>query len=241
MLVGTIKKSVAAYFRRSVVDFVVEGVDLLLEAMNEARHEAELLNDFNAQFVTADLAMVPSGVNIEEATVNGQPVKLKELSTFFLSDASGGLVPLHHHTRKHDVNWSREQLEFSLYNYGSRYPGNREEMLSQQSGGLRRPEVFLAGNVAYLKPASEVAMKVDGFAWMKDWLLDNETDWFITQGQSYLKWASICSLNYRDMRFVNGLDGNLGPPVKARDNALASLVAWDAMRNQSGRSPRGTR
>ena len=102
MDIGTIKSVAAGYLQKAPADFVVNGVDLLLVALNNARKKAELLHDFNANRVNAQIQVDPiNGVDISTAVLKGTstPVALKEFITFYLADPNGE-IPLYHHGKK---------------------------------------------------------------------------------------------------------------------------------------------
>jgi len=246
MNIGTIKKHVAAYLRKPLAEFVFDGVDLMLAELNAARNALELLNDFQAQKIVAYLTVAPDGTDISEARDETDTVvRLKDWTTFYLVEAGGGLSPIRHHTRKHQSTWAMEQLEFrhfrTLGDVTLRYPSTIEE--AKLLGLGKRTEVFLHGTKVELVPRSnsDTEIAIDGVKWMDEYTDDADTDWMTEAAPEYLKWAAVCALNYESLRFASGTDGNVAPPVKARDEAAQRLITWDAMRNLNGRMPKGKR
>jgi len=198
---------------------------------------------------TRENALAGTTVNVTAngtgATVTNRAARLKDWTTFYLLESTGSLSPIRHHTRKHQSTWAAEQIEFrhfrTLGDMTLRYPSTIEE--AKLLGLGKRTEVFLHGTKVELVPRSNFDMNVaiDGVKWMKDYVSDDDTDWMTEAGPEYLKWAAVCALNYESMRFASGTDGNVAPPVKARDEAAQRLITWDAMRNLNGRMPKGIR
>jgi hypothetical protein len=179
------------------------------------------------------------------ASVTRRAANLKDWTTFYLVESTGDLSPVRHHTRKHQSTWATEQIEFRHFRQQGdmtvRYPSTIEE--AKLLGLGKRTEVFLHGTKVELVPKSnsDIEIAVDGVRWMDDYTSDSDTDWMIEAVPEYLKWAAVCALNYESLRFASGTDGNVSPPVKARDEAAQRLITWDAMRNLNGRMPKGKR
>lgn len=53
-------------------------------------------------------------------------------------------------------------------------------------------------------------------------------DWILTDGFDVLQWATICEVNHLIQTFVPRQEGSLPPPTASRDDALMTLLDWDA-------------
>lgn len=245
MNIGTIRKLVAAYLGKPLAEFNNTGVDMILHEINAARKTAELLHDWNQNRVFAKLSVAPTGSSIANAVLaeDDSAVNLKEFITFYLSTDGETFTPIYHHTKKNVAVWTKEQAHFEYFRgiHGeSRYPSDADVA---DLPGLVPTQAYLHGPFITLAPTPETTQTIyiDGVKWMDDYIADTDTDWMVEHGHDYLKWAAICSLNYLNAKFVPGLDGNLPPPVKARDAALELLRVWDSFQIEQGRQPKGIR
>lgn len=244
MTVGTIKALAASYLQKAPADFVVNGVDLLLAALNNARKAAELLHDFNANRVSAQIQVDPTnGANLSTAVLKGTgtAVSLKEFITFYLADTNGE-IPLYHHSKKNIAVWMKERNWNARGRYLStevRYPDD-QYLRTLRIGPT---EVYIDGTQVYIQPTQEstTTLYIDGVKWMSDYTSDSNTDWMTTHGHQYLMWACVCEVNYWTSTFTPNFDGNLSPPEKLRERALDQLVQWDSFQIEQGRQPRGIR
>ena len=244
MDIGTIKSVAAGYLQKAPADFVVNGVDLLLVALNNARKKAELLHDFNANRVNAQIQVDPTnGVDISTAVLKGTstPVALKEFITFYLADPNGE-IPLYHHGKKSLAVWMKERNWNARGRYLStevRYPDDQYLRVLR----IGPTEVYIDGTKIHIQPTQSdtTTLYIDGVRWMDDYTQDTDTDWITTHGGSYLQWACVCEVNYLTSTFTPNFDGNLSPPEKLREQALDLLVQWDSFQIEQGRQPRGIR
>lgn len=229
MTIRELKSVIATYLQRPIDKLTVDTpVDLVLVAINNARRSAQYLHDFNAQKVEAQIAVDASeGGLISSAKLIGTdiPVALKELITFSVL-RDGQYRPIYHRPKKN--HQAEIQLFDSVRNY-DRYPSVESSRTTSSS------EVIIFGDRVYFSPSKTETLFIDGIAWLPDYTNDSPPDIFLTHGAEYLQWAAICELNYFTQTYSPGLDGNLGPPTKARDQALQRLIAWDIMRDESGR------
>lgn len=246
--VGQLKKRIAGFFKQSAASFVVDGEDLLLEALNEARVFAEKRHDYGPNYLVAYVDVGADGVSLASAKAkdDDSDVRLKEWTQFYRADVNGTLLPMAHHTRKHEAVWNREQIEFQHYRGlgrdTGRYPARPDSWAAESLN--KPPEVYLQGNFLRLSnpPASGTQrIYIDGVKWMDNYTTNENTDFITENGAAYLKWHSIVTLNYMELRFLSGLDGNLPAPTKLRDEELSTLEAWDAFQNHAGRQPKGIR
>jgi hypothetical protein len=244
MTVGELKAVVAYYHQKDVSDFVRGTTDLLMMALNNARRRAELVNDFNQQRVEATVMVSPTtGGSLSTAVLRGTEtaVRLKEYITFYRTNSEGD-VPLYHHGKKSVAVWAKERIWNDRPRWNEmdvRYPGDDDYRRLR----TEPEELYIHGDKIYINPARSdtTEVTIDGVAWMNEYTTDADTDWMTQAGAEYLQWAAVCEINYFTLKLVPGLDGNLAPPERARERALAELVTWDQFQVEQGRQPRGIR
>ncbi len=255
MNIGSLKSIVAAYHKVDPSKFVINGEDLILHALNNARRQAEIKQSFNSQQIVARLEVAPEGTLLSTA-VNDETdltVSVKDFETFYLVDpVSGGLMPMYHHPKKNLAVWTKERIRNSTgWDRLDPYRRYRADWYDRFGGRCIPIEVYFGEQKVFLNPtqAESKTVKVDCSVWMQPYLTDDDTDWMLEDainggtgpGVPYLQWAAICELNYRENTFTPGLDGNLSPPEKRMTSALEDLIAWDSMYVENGRQPRGIR
>lgn len=244
MTVGELKSVIAGYLQKSPSFFAINSVDLLLLALNNARKNAELLHDFNSNTVVAEVTISPSvGGLLSSAVLRGTAtaVNLKEYVTFYRVTDNGD-IPLYHHGKKTVAVWTKERIRNARGRFLAsdiRYPDDASLRIVRDGP----EEVYLHGDQIQVTPTIDTAfqMAIDGIAWMPEYTGDTDRDWMTTYGHEYLMWAACCELNYLTLTWTPNLDGNLGPPIRMKEQALERLVNWDAMQVEQGRQPRGIR
>jgi hypothetical protein len=243
MNVGTLKGVIAAYLQVDASTLVVGGVDLILVSLNNARRKAELFHDWSCSEVTA-YGTATLGVGNWKSNMllypSGGAVTLKQPTTFYLTLDNGDLLPLVHQSKKLGVSLAKEYLDRGAGELRSRYNGDYVADSLLSNGVQTSPSslrIFLHGNGGYTiepRPTVNNTVVVDGYRWLADYAGNNDTDWFTEHGSEYLQWASIVELNHRVQLFVPQQEGNIAPPVKAADEALTTLVAYDNYQLEHG-------
>ena len=236
MDLNSLKTTVAAYLGRTPSDLIRGGVDLVLLAINNAKRIAQLEHDFGDQRVEASIAVTStSGGQISSAVIRGTSisVSLKEVTTFY-EETTDGDLPLYHSPKKNVAAQAKRRLAFrNQFESDYRYPS--DDNIRLVALPLHRREVILYGDVVTTTPPFDGNLIVDGYAWLSDYTTGGPSDWMLERASDYLMYSAICELNYLTLTFVPNLDGNLGPPVKARDLALERLIRQDIMREEQGR------
>lgn len=243
MNVGTLKGVIAAYLQVDPSTLVVNGVDLILVSLNNARKKAEQFHDWACSEVTAygtavlgvgswKTGMLEQGTDAE--------LTLKQPTTFYLTTDNGDLLPLVHQSKKLGASLAKEYLDRGAGDLRSRYNGDFMWDSRLTGGILSSPSslrVFLHGNGGYTiepRPTRNYTMVVDGYKWLSDYTQDSDTDWFTEHGAEYLQWSSIVELNHRVQVFIPQQEGNIAPPNRMMDAALAALVAYDNFQLEHG-------
>lgn len=243
MNVGTLKGVIAAYLQVDASSLVLNGVDLILVSLNNARRKAEQYHDWACSEVTAYGTAVLGVGNWKSGMLeqgSNDPVTLKQPTTFYLTLTDGNLLPLVHQSKKLGASLAKEYLDRGAGDLRSRYNGDYSYDTRVTQGVLTSPSslrVFMHGNGGYTiepRPTVNHTVVVDGYKWFDDYTADSDTDWFTENGSEYLQWACVVELNHRVQAFVPQQEGNLAPPTRAADAALAALVAYDNFQLENG-------
>ena len=243
MNVGDIKNTIAAYLQVPVADTVKNGVDLCLFAMNNAKKYAERLHDWECEKVVASGTAVDGvGTWATGMLVDSVAVRLKQPQTFYLANDDGSAIPLYHHSKKHGAVWAKERIAARGFDRTFRYQGDisySNSLVSTTGQNDYRYEVFVQGNGYTIAPeiTGSQAMLVDGHKWLDDYVNDTDEDFFTEHGSDYLLYSSIVELNLIFQVYIPQTEGNLSPPDRARDDALAGLIEHDNFIVESGRQP----
>ncbi len=237
MNVGDIKNAVAdGYLQQDQANFVKGTTDMLLLAINNARRHAERLHDFVEANVYATLSVDPdSGGDLEDATlVGGGAFRYHRPDQFYLHDAATGVdTPINHMAKK---NLAMRIRELERYGQPSeRYPsdvGRTSPTLSPDPSW-----VFIQGRQIYLhpKPTEAVTLRMDVYKWFEDYTDDGDEDYFTETAPDYLIWGALVEGNHLFPRYLQQQEGSLPPPVRMRDEALASLIEDDNYTLEAGR------
>jgi len=236
-----IEKTIAAYLRQDVSDFTVNGVNLLRNACNNARKAAERIHDWEFTHVKAKVTTGSTGVgNLNDAVLvsDDSAVKIKQVITYYLAEGDWK-IPLYHQGVKHAAVRSRDWMDRRGVGYGERYLSDDTLISPSNIRGLRH-EVIMQGTQFHLVPATTEAkvIHLDAFKWLSDYSADTDVDHFVTHGADYLIYAGIVECNMFNTRFSENQEGNLGPPTRARDEALQGLLEADNFYIEGGRTPR---
>lgn len=244
MSIGTIKNEIAAYLQVAPSDLVINGVDLILRSLNNARKNAERLRDWNCEEVTVygtAVAGVGEWMRTMQNVEDDEIVRLKQPETFYVVEG-GYDVPLYHHSKKFGAVLGKEYNRDRRVGNNARYADDEGVGLRLFQGTSRAEamyEVFMRGPKYELMPNPTVdkMVKVDGHMWLPDYVNDEDTDFFVEDGYDFLMWSGVVQCNMHTRTFVFRQEGNLNPPEKARDEAFATLVEHDNFIVEVGRQP----
>ncbi len=234
MIIGDLKKSIAAYLQRPVSDFVVNGVDLLLGVINESHEYMQQQYDFEYATVSVDAQVsIANGVPISPLYLHGTTtyVTVKKVLRAFVADGFGGVRPIKYVSRSYVIDdvkqrWDGIPLSFapSIRDMPN-YPTFYEIYLCQIGQTLM---VYPTSRV--IVPADPLPVFLDVIRYFPDYLTDDQdnSDFYLQFGSTFMKYDSICRLNPRVKEFVPRQEGNVAPPTDERDKAWQDLLAWDA-------------
>ena len=249
--ISKLRKVVAAYLQVPAGDLSVEidpntheTVDLLITAANNAKRFAQNRFDWESElaFVYVDTDAVGAGVwSSANRVANDDEVKVKQPQTFYLKQSDTDYyVPLYHHTKKHGAVQAKEWLDATPIS-GRRYLSDAvPSRYARRNRYSDLQEVYILGSGFELQPPTTVVTRVymDAYLWFPDYTDDADTDeLFLEKGFEFMQWATIVELNHHFQTFIPQQEGNLPPPVKARDTALEGLVEYNNFIVESGRQP----
>lgn len=240
-----VENAIAGYLRQLYTDFTQNNVNLLRLACNNARKHAERMHDWEftkveAQVTTSATGAADISTGVVLASDGTTPVTLKQPETFYLYQ-DGIAVPLRHASKSMGARWAKERASKRTVDVGARYLDDNDISHvgnSYTSDNIYAPyEIFMQGSNIQLHPVPSAAktILIDGFKWMDDYTDDNDTDYFVERGSDYLMYAGIVEVNYLNHVFADNQEGNFGPPVRMRDDALASLIEQDNFYMHNGR------
>jgi len=75
---------------------------------------------------------------------------------------------------------------------------------------------------------TKTTISLSGTRWMKPYTSEDDTDFLLEHGFSFMMWQSILELNYIMQIFVQRQEGVLPPPENARNEAWSGLLVNDA-------------
>lgn len=205
----------------------VDGVDLSLLALNNARRVAEKAHDFYYSKTDLVLPISASGSSIFGATRAGSllPVGIKRIENVKLPLATGDLVPIEFIT---DDEWRGRMMR----EYG-RQPWNPNLTLYQLGVSQNNPTCYQQGPNLFLAPASQFSFPISTtlsvIQWLPDYAEPSDSDFFTEFAPDYLQWQGIIECNKLTKWFTQRREGNIDESnlqVEAQ-RAMESLLAWD--------------
>jgi hypothetical protein len=237
MNIGQIKRKVAALLKgttySSMESFVINGEDVLLMALNNARLFAEQGHDFESTKSLVQLIISsPQGADLDTATLLGTvtPVKVKSVvNTALYNEVDGSLMPIDFRKRDSVMAEIRKNSRTDQTYFWGRYPpdfGIEQQLV--QFEGIR--EVMQYNRTIMLRPmlaSGSLTLAIEAYVWQNDYVNDGDTDYFTDHGYNYLIWQAVVEANYLAKEFVFRQEGNLGSPEKMADKYLAALVNLD--------------
>lgn len=245
MTLNEIRSSIATYLKRDVDDLNVNDIDLGLVAMNQVRLDAELSNDF--EFTRKLLSLSVDGVtggSLDDAVEYGvagfevPTFNIKTVVDVGIFDTEGNLRPAPWATVGDSLNQQRRDNPMFI----PRYPTDGE--VASGLFGAQRFE--FVGNKVFFFPKTQnlaIALGIEAYTFTDDWdeedLDDGNNERYDGVwnqiGSNYLIWKSLIHLNHVHKEFVFRQEGNVQPPDKMAEAALANLITWDNFKYQQFR------
>lgn len=174
MKLANFKSRVAAYLNRVASSFVSNGVDNLLEAINDARRSAQLRYDFNwlrkSGFITVPVAGTDWVVGVRTTPGGATPLRLKNIQEVWTY--TGTSAPYLKNERWTLGNGSGDVWDF---------PTPRAR--------VQGPQLFIDG------ATTSSSVMVIGPEWKVDLVDGNTDDFFLEYGTTWLLYQTIQNLN----------------------------------------------
>lgn len=252
MILRELRNLVAAYLQVDIENFSpivdqAEGttVDIFMPAANNAKRYAQNRFDWNFEEAQVYVETVQGKGTWHKAMLasDDTEVTVKQPQTFYYANADNQLVPLYHHSKKHQAVRTKERLYSDNYLLDRRYPDDQEAHYGQ---AINKPhyantyEVYVHGQVFQLQPVPEDNPRIymDAHLYLDDYTSYEDTDeLFLEKGVEYMQWATIVEMNHIFQTFIPQQEGNISPPTRMRDNALEALLEWNSFIVESGRQP----
>jgi hypothetical protein len=240
--IGTLKSTIAALLGKkadgsvvAVSDCSINGVDLLLLALNNARRQAERARSFRYSEVNATLSVASNGGALSAATIPGGGT-IKEIDSIQIPASGGDRFSIEFMTND---EWA-DRIERAI----GRQPYDATKTLAQLGVTTRNPIAYQQGASIFLYPASmftfpvSVTMNVTRF--LPDYTADADHDFFVDFAPDYLQWAGLVEMNKLWQQFVGRQEGTVDE-ASIKEHAAAALSAlliWDNGIDDSTSTPK---
>jgi hypothetical protein len=230
-----LRTATATYLHKVVTNLTVNGLDLFLAAVNQARMVAELGCDF--EFTRKLMSITVDGVTggnlstaVEYGTLNQFPIKtVLDVGQF---DTYSNLIPVEWTVTEASLNTQRANNPGVIV----RYPTDAQVLSSPL--GWRRFQ--FSGNRIYPFPfasGTTFTLGIEAYVFTNDFITANYSggtsdlqDIWLLQGSQYLQWQTIVQINQLFKDFVFRQEGNLPPPQDLATAGLSAIQTWDAFR-----------
>lgn len=225
-----LKKIIASYggetadaVRYLPADYVINGMDLITIAVNNAMRTAERLHDFDYASDTATISIASTGTLLSAAVMNPGGT-IKRVQDVMLPIAGSEYIPCEFMT---DEGF-RERLSGQI----GRQPYDASATLDGYGIGSTGPLATQDGQIIKLYPADQftfpVAAQLRVIRFMPELSGDSDTNFFTEIGSDYLQWQGIVELNRLTKNFsVRPSEGDVTEPMDLAQIAFESLLQWD--------------
>ncbi len=238
--VGQIKEVVAGYLHKPVSEFVkgsgATEVNLLLLALNNARKTAEKFHDFSICRRRGYFSVTNDAADWRSPTWFSGTGTARKVKTWYERVSGGSAAGAYGGVDRVMRQLTQEQVAklYAREDYMDAPLWTTERYLSDAASPIARDPlmgqnyIVTEGFNFYFYPQSTTAKVIvaDAFYWWPDWSLDATTDWWTENAEEFLVWQTLVEANRLPMKFVSA-EGNLPPPIKEANEALAKLVQTD--------------
>lgn len=239
--VAQIKEVVAGYLQKSTTDFVkgsgATEIDLLLLALNNARKTAERFHDFAACRKRGYFSVTNGATDWQSPTWFSGSGTARKIKTWYERVSGGSAAGAYGGVDRVMRKLTQDQVAklYAREDYQEAPLWTTERYLSDASSPVARDPllgqnyIVTEGNNFYFYPQSTTTkvIVVDAFFWWPAWTLGTTTDWWTENADEFLIWQTMVEANRLPMIFVGNTEGNLPPPVKEANEALAKIVQAD--------------
>ena len=209
----------------------------MANAINQARHRAELLRDFFLAQTQATMSIAATGTNISTAVLAGTTtsVSIKRIRTVSLTLNDQELQPIEFMTEKTFLDRVRQQI--------GRQTFNKAATLASLGVSSQNPLAYQDGPNIFLYPATSFAFPVtvtlDIVQFMPDYVNPTDEDFFLQNCSDYLQWQAIVDGNRYWKELVKRQEGNIDEDsaIQAAGIAFQAMIQWDTDIRKSTSSP----
>lgn len=212
--IATLQTRLLYYFQKAGVspDLLQGSADMTLDALNDARKEAEQLYAFEMNKKSLELSAVVGSQSWLTARQVGTSTdfSVRSIKKVWKRATDGGLTEI--------------PIEYkSLVDLGNTSTGYDEK-------------IAFVGSDLYILPVNTTAytLQFDGYVWMADYTDPTNTDWMVLHGANYLFWKAAYLLNHRMKEFVPRQEGNVSFSDAFVMSKFQALVAWDNQLKNGG-------
>lgn len=224
--IGTIRDTVAAYLKMPLANFIINGVDTLTIALNNARRTAERGHDFNYSQTNLNLVIASTGTDINTAVdpVSGNIIGIKRIQNVSLP-VIGGVLPIEF--------LSNDDWNARLRRQLGRMPYNPNMDFRQLGIANQNPVCYQQGQSLFLVPSTQftfpITAQLSVVQWMPDYVNNTDTDFFVQYAPEYLQWQAMLEGNKLWEVFVERVEGKLTEAnlQTFASSALGALLEWD--------------
>ncbi len=239
--IGQIKEVIAANLNKTPAEFVkgsgATEIDLLLLALNNARKVAERFHDFSICRKRGHYTYTSSAIDWRSPTWFSGTGTARKVKTWYEriqgSAASGAYGGIDRALRavSHEqlaMLYTREDYREAPLMSTQRYLADSDPFYTNDPL-LGQTYIVIEGHNFIFHPDTTHSrlVVVDAFYWWADWTAGTTTDWWTEQGTEFLILQATIEANRLTHTFVGNVEGNLPPPVKEAQRALAELVMLD--------------
>lgn len=222
---GELKRQVAGYLNRPTASFVVDGLDLLSKAVYRARLWAQLNHNFeyNRCAITIPDVSTTSGASLSTAVLYGTEtaVPVKTIETAYLPVSSGGAIV--------EIPIGITQRRLHALALRRKYAGIApSDVASTNVLSMSKYEMVQVGRQIYIRPADTATLgatfdlHADAVRWSEIFTGDNDSDFFLQFGESFMLYRSLVELNF----FLKE-DERVQISAQVLQDAWNALLAWD--------------
>jgi len=222
MTIGALKQKLLFYTQKAsddtYFDFGSSPTDMLLDALNEARKQAELSYAFEMNKRVVTYSSVVGSVDWQtEAAIGEDAPEMRSLKKVWTVASDSTLRELR------QVYRENSKLATQIW---------PETLVT----GCTHRQYSLVGPILYITPANTEAIDLlaDGYIWMDEYTSDEDEDWMCKHGHNYLFWAALYYLNHKVKEFVQRQEGNLALSNGFVQEQLAKLISWDSAMKHGG-------
>lgn len=244
MNVGDLKKVIAALCKKNGVpeDFMVAGTDLLLQALNNAKIEAEQLCDFELSKTIVDVPIdAYNGAELSEVAIHGTDYtcNIKAIRDGGFRNSNGsytqvGIMGLETYNALH----RKGAMLLSDDDMTIRYPGDNPGQVNIYSERtLTVHGEFIYTEPRATEPGTIYNAELNVLRWLGPYQDDSDEDFLTNYCHNYMQWAGVVEVNHLTQQFVARQEGGLNAPKDLKERAWTAVMTWNDFLVEGGRIP----